>query len=93
MNWKGVMPAITTCFNNDLSIDHALMVKHCRLLLDNGCTGIVAFGSLGKGATLTNFVQLIKLVQAEAGIGTARVRPPRLELVGRELEHHNEDHL
>ena len=24
MNWKGVMPAITTCFNHDLSIDHAL---------------------------------------------------------------------
>jgi 4-hydroxy-tetrahydrodipicolinate synthase len=53
MNWKGVMPAITTCFNNDLSIDHAFMVKHCRLLLDNGCTGIVALGSLGEGATLT----------------------------------------
>ena len=27
--------------------------KHCRLLLDNGCTGIVALGSLGEGATLT----------------------------------------
>ncbi len=53
MNWKGVMPAITTCFNTDLSIDHAFMVKHCRLLLDNGCTGIVALGSLGEGATLT----------------------------------------
>jgi 1-pyrroline-4-hydroxy-2-carboxylate deaminase len=53
MNWKGVMPAITTCFNNDLSIDHAFMVKHCRLLLDGGCSGIVALGSLGEGATLT----------------------------------------
>jgi 4-hydroxy-tetrahydrodipicolinate synthase len=53
MNWKGVMPAITTCFNHDLSIDHGFMVKHCRLLLDNGCTGIVALGSLGEGATLT----------------------------------------
>jgi 4-hydroxy-tetrahydrodipicolinate synthase len=53
MNWKGVMPAITTCFNQDLSIDHGFMVKHCRLLLDNGCTGIVALGSLGEGATLT----------------------------------------
>ncbi len=53
MNWKGVMPAITTCFNNDVSIDHAFMVKHCRLLLDSGCTGIVALGSLGEGATLS----------------------------------------
>ena len=36
--------------------------------------------------TVPNFVQLIKLVQAEAGIGNARVRPPRLELVGQELD-------
>ena len=41
--------------------------------------------------TVPNFVQLIKLVQAElaqgeAGKGNARVRPPRLELVGPELE-------
>jgi 4-hydroxy-tetrahydrodipicolinate synthase len=37
--------------------------------------------------TVPNFVQLIKLVQAEVGIGNSRVRPPRLELVGKELEH------
>lgn len=53
MNWKGVMPAITTCFNNDLSVDHGFMVEHSRWLLDNGCSGIVALGSLGEGATLS----------------------------------------
>jgi 1-pyrroline-4-hydroxy-2-carboxylate deaminase len=52
MNWKGVMPALTTCFHNDLSVDHGFMVEHCRWLLDNGCTSIVALGSLGEGATL-----------------------------------------
>jgi 4-hydroxy-tetrahydrodipicolinate synthase len=36
--------------------------------------------------TVPNFVQLIKLVQAEVGMGNPRVRPPRLELVGDELE-------
>ena len=36
--------------------------------------------------TVPNFVQLIKLVQVEVGIGNSRVRPPRLELVGNELE-------
>jgi 4-hydroxy-tetrahydrodipicolinate synthase len=35
--------------------------------------------------TVPNFVQLIKLVQAEVGVGNARVRPPRLELAGGEL--------
>ena len=53
MNWKGVMPAITTCFSSDLSVDHGFMMEHCRWLLDNGCTGIVALGSLGEGATLS----------------------------------------
>jgi 4-hydroxy-tetrahydrodipicolinate synthase len=32
------------------------------------------------------FVQTIKLVQAELGLGSARVRPPRLELEGAELD-------
>jgi 4-hydroxy-tetrahydrodipicolinate synthase len=35
--------------------------------------------------TVPKFVQLIKLVQEIAGIGNARVRPPRLALVGAEL--------
>jgi len=35
--------------------------------------------------TVPKFVQLIKLVQQEVGMGSTRVRPPRLELVGAEL--------
>jgi 1-pyrroline-4-hydroxy-2-carboxylate deaminase len=53
MNWKGVMPAITTSLKKDLSVDHGFMAEHCSWLLDNGCTGIVALGSLGEGATLS----------------------------------------
>ena len=53
MNWNGVMPAITTCFDSNLDVDHAFMAKHCRWLLDAGCTGIVTLGSLGEGATLS----------------------------------------
>jgi 4-hydroxy-tetrahydrodipicolinate synthase len=36
--------------------------------------------------TVPKFVQLIKLVQAEVGMGSARVRPPRLELAGAERD-------
>jgi 1-pyrroline-4-hydroxy-2-carboxylate deaminase len=53
MTWRGVMPAITTAFNPDLTIDHAFVAKHCNWLVDNGCTGIVTPGSLGESATLT----------------------------------------
>jgi 4-hydroxy-tetrahydrodipicolinate synthase len=35
--------------------------------------------------TVPKFVQLIKQVQEEMGVGSARVRPPRLQLVGEEL--------
>lgn len=36
--------------------------------------------------TVPKFVQLIKWVQEQAGVGSARVRAPRLEIVGAELE-------
>ena len=36
--------------------------------------------------TVPKFVQLIKLVQEQVGMGNARVRPPRLELAGAERE-------
>ena len=36
--------------------------------------------------TVPKFVQMIKLVQEEVGMGSARVRPPRLELTGAERE-------
>jgi len=53
MKWHGVMPAITTCFDSNLEVDHGFMERHCRWLLDQGCTGIVPLGSLGEGATLS----------------------------------------
>ena len=52
MNWRGVIPAMTTAFQPDLSVDHAFIGKHARWMVDHGCTGIVALGSLGESATL-----------------------------------------
>lgn len=52
MEWKGVMPAITTCFDRNLKVDLPFTADHCAWLVDNGCTGIVPLGSLGEGATL-----------------------------------------
>jgi 1-pyrroline-4-hydroxy-2-carboxylate deaminase len=52
MNWQGVIPAITTPFDENLNVDHDFLARHARWMIDNGCTGIVALGSLGEGATL-----------------------------------------
>ncbi len=54
MNWKGVLPAITTNFNADLAVDHPALAAHCTWLVDNGCAGIVCCGSLGEAATLSS---------------------------------------
>lgn len=53
MRWRGVMPATTTAFDENLSIDHAFVAKHAKWLIDNGCTAIIAPGSLGESATLS----------------------------------------
>jgi dihydrodipicolinate synthase/N-acetylneuraminate lyase len=52
MKWTGVIPAMTTAFNPDYSVDHAFIAKHAQWLVQNGCSGIVALGSLGESATL-----------------------------------------
>lgn len=52
MNWTGVMPAVTTPFDSDFSVNHAFLAQHTAWLLGNRCTGLVMLGSLGEGATL-----------------------------------------
>jgi 1-pyrroline-4-hydroxy-2-carboxylate deaminase len=52
MIWSGVMPAMTTPFDNTHAVDHAFLAQHAAWLLGNGCTGLVMLGSLGEGATL-----------------------------------------
>lgn len=53
MNWHGVMPAITTAFRTDFSVDHNMIARHAEWLIENGCTGIICLGSLGEAATLS----------------------------------------
>ena len=65
MKWTGVMPAITTCFTESYEVDHAFMAAHANWLVANGCTGIVAVGSLGEGATLT-FDEKVKILKTFA---------------------------
>ena len=63
MKWKGVIPAISTCFDENFAVDHNFMSRHCRWLLDQGCSGIVALGTLGEGATLT-FEEKLQILRA-----------------------------
>jgi len=61
MTWTGVLPALTTNLRANGSIDHPALLRHCRWMLESGCTGIVVCGSLGEAATLT-FEEKISVV-------------------------------
>ena len=52
-SWTGVMPAITTPFDDSGEVDHAFLSEHAVWLVDHGATGIIPCGSLGEGATLS----------------------------------------
>jgi 1-pyrroline-4-hydroxy-2-carboxylate deaminase len=62
MNWKGVLPAITTNLSADLAVDHAALAAHCAWMIDSGCSGIVTCGSLGEAATLS-FEEKVAIVR------------------------------
>lgn len=69
VQWRGVIPATTTQFNTDNSIDFAFFADHCRALVDSGCVGVIPAGSLGESATLTfdEKVELFKTAIAAIG--------------------------
>jgi dihydrodipicolinate synthase/N-acetylneuraminate lyase len=69
INWRGVIPAITTRFNADYSIDHAFFADHCRWQVDAGCIGLVPLGSLGEGATLSFEEKVALLETAVKAVG------------------------
>jgi dihydrodipicolinate synthase/N-acetylneuraminate lyase len=69
MNWKGVLPAITTPLCESGEVDHGFLARHVSWLAENGCSGVVALGSLGEGATLRfeEKVQVLETLVSELG--------------------------
>ena len=66
---RGVLPAITTPFSEDGSVDHAFLAEHARKLVDAGCTALVPLGSLGEAATLSfdEKIAIIRTLVAAVG--------------------------
>jgi 4-hydroxy-tetrahydrodipicolinate synthase len=51
--WFGVIPAVTTQFRSDLSVDLGATQRVTRALLDDGVDGIIACGSVGENSVLS----------------------------------------
>lgn len=74
VNWQGPMPAITTPFCDDLSLDEEAFVANIDRLYAAGATGMVAGGCTGEfwALTLAERAKLAKLtVEASKGRGPA----------------------
>lgn len=74
-DWSGVFPAITTPFRPDMSVDHDALAAHVRWMIESGCSGIVALGSLGEAQTLS-FDEKVAVVAT-----CRRALPARVPLV------------
>lgn len=61
-DWRGVFPAITTPFRDDLSVDHDALRAHVAWLVERGARGIIPLGSLGEGQTLA-FDEKVRILE------------------------------
>ncbi|MFZ4575734.1 MAG: dihydrodipicolinate synthase family protein [Phycisphaerales bacterium] len=68
-DWHGVMPAITTPFRKDLSVDVEFLREHVAWLVGTGCRAIVTPGSLGEGATLEHDEKVTIWRECAAAVG------------------------
>ncbi len=67
--WQGVIPAVSTKFNEDGSLDYAEMERCFSLQMEAGCDGLIACGSLGEGPMLSHAerVDVLKVAKQVSG--------------------------
>ena len=67
--WRGVLPAVTTKFKDDGSLDHEEMIRCFGIQMDAGVDGLIACGSLGEGPMLSHEerIDVLKLCKQVSG--------------------------
>ena len=71
VKWEGVIPAITTKFKEDLSLDVDLFLKNIQAQIDAGVNGIVIGGSLGESSTITHEERITLLQETKTFVNGA----------------------
>lgn len=85
MTWKGVFPAVTTQFNEDLSVDLKGTQKVIDALINDGVHGLVMMGTCGENNSLepAEKVQILEAAREVAGtraplfVGVSEMTAPR----------------
>jgi 4-hydroxy-tetrahydrodipicolinate synthase len=67
--WNGVLPAVTTKFQEDGELDHEEMLRCFELQMNAGVDGLIACGSLGEGPMLSHEerIEVLKLCKQASG--------------------------
>jgi len=67
--WHGVIPAVTTKFNEDGSLDFVEMQRCFSLMMEADCDGLIACGSLGEGPMLSHAerIDVLRLAKQVSG--------------------------
>ena len=71
--WKGVLPAVTTKFRDDGSLDCDEMSRCFGLMMEAGCDGLIVCGSLGEGSMLSHEERLDVMAVARDVAGSTPV--------------------
>ena len=73
---RGVLVPILTPFNDDMTVATDLYVAHARRLLDQGCAGLVPFGTTGEALSV-GIDERIAAIRAlvDAGVDPALMTP------------------
>lgn len=72
IDWKGVMPAVTTKFTNEDTLDLEMFEVNIKAQLEAGVHGIILGGTLGEASTLSNDEKRI-LVRKAVEVVSGRV--------------------
>ncbi|WP_299224052.1 dihydrodipicolinate synthase family protein [uncultured Aquimarina sp.] len=72
IDWKGVMPAVTTKFTNEDTLDLEMFTTNIEAQLDAGVHGIILGGTLGEASTLDN-AEKSTLVKTTVNIVKSRI--------------------
>lgn len=72
LNWRGVFPAATTHFTDDLAIDIEANLRHLDAMIDAGVHGVVMLGTVGENCSV-QFDEKLELLGATVAHVDGRV--------------------
>lgn len=73
---RGILAPVLTPFDTDLSPDPARFARHCRTLLEEGCTALAPFGTTSEANSLgIDERERLLEVLLEAGVPAAKLIP------------------